>query len=73
MIYCCSFAAFEAFLLRQGFVRVGQIDSHYLYEAGDEVITVHKPNGDTITVMEVESVCDFAGLTPPDLVQFWGD
>ena len=73
MIYCCSFRAFEAFLLRDGYSRMDEIDSHYLYERGDDVVTVHKPNGDIITVMEVEGVCDAAGLTPPDLDQFWGD
>ena len=30
---------------------------------------VHKPKGDIIAVTEVDGVCDFAGLRPPDLDQ----
>ena len=72
MIFCVSFAEFITSLARQGYTRVAETDSHLLYRGDRGVVTVHKPNGDII-VMEVESVCDATGLTPPDLDQFFGD
>ena len=73
MIYCVSFAEFIAFLGRQGYLRAGETDSHILYRGPEGIVTVHKPHGDTITAIEVERVCDVAGLVPPALDQFWGD
>lgn len=73
MIYCVSFAAFDAYLRQQGHVRVGETDGHFLCERGSDLLTVHKPHGDDIALPEVESVCDVAGLTPPDLDPYWGD
>lgn len=73
MIFCVSFAEFIAFLDQHGYVRVAEVDSHFLYRGIRGIVTVHKPNGDTITVIEVDRVCNLAGLTPPDLDQFWGD
>ena len=73
MIFCVSFAEFIAFLARQGYTRVAETDSHFLYRGAQGVVTVHKPNGDVIAVIEVDRVCDLADLTPPDLDQFFGD
>lgn len=73
MIFCVSFAEFISFLARQGYGRVAETDSRFLYRGARGVVTVHKPNGDTITVIEVDRVCNLAGLTPPDLDQFRGD
>ena len=73
MIFCVSFAEFVAFLGEHGYVGVGETDGHLLFRGPRGVITVHRPNGDVVTVIEVGRVCDRAGLIPPDLDQFWGD
>lgn len=74
MIRCVSFADFEEFLIRQGFVEVGRVEPNILYARPDKLLTVHQPNqnGD-VTELAVEEARNAAGINPPSLDLHWCD
>ncbi len=72
MIYCVRLDAFLAFLKNEGFAHVGQTKDDLLFTRGNEIVTVRRTAGN-LTLLETDTICNAAGLTPPIFDTFWCD
>ncbi len=74
MIYCVTFENVVDHLKANGFAFVGTAEPNTLFSVGGAIVTLHQPNqhGD-ITLIEIESAFDAAGLTVPAFDLHWCD